>query len=181
MQDYRRIVVGTDGSDLAAPTVARAAWLAHHDEAELIIVCAITAMTRREGARSRTPAGPGDTQFGQVPGQGAGSRAIAEAVAIAEEQQARVSVALLLEGEPAAVLLETGRRYLADLIVVGAIRDRSVAGRLLGTVATEVVKRAHCEVLVVRPVGGAVEPSTVEDLGLPEVPAGKEEGLKRHG
>ena len=28
MYDYRTIVVGTDGSPLAGPTVARAAWLA---------------------------------------------------------------------------------------------------------------------------------------------------------
>lgn len=173
MQDYRTIVVGTDGSDLAVTTVARAAWLAHHDEAELIIVCAITRLSRREGARSRASAGLADTQFGQVPGQGAGSRAIAEAVAIAEEQRARVSAALLLEGEPAAVLLETGRRHLADLIVVGAIRDRSIAGRLLGTVATEVVKRAHCEVLVVRPVGeGSEPPDAAEGLVSPAISPG---------
>jgi nucleotide-binding universal stress UspA family protein len=34
---------------------------------------------------------------------------------------------------------------------VGALRDTSIADRLLGTVATEVVRRADCEVLVVRP------------------------------
>ena len=30
--------------------------------------------------------------------------------------------------------------------------DRSLAERLLGTVATEVVKRANCDVLIVRPM-----------------------------
>ena len=35
MYDYRTIVVGTDGSPLAVPTVARAAWLAAHDDADL--------------------------------------------------------------------------------------------------------------------------------------------------
>jgi hypothetical protein len=39
----------------------------------------------------------------------------------------------------------------ADLIVVGALRDTSIADRLLGSVATEVVRRAGCDVLVVRP------------------------------
>jgi nucleotide-binding universal stress UspA family protein len=37
------------------------------------------------------------------------------------------------------------------MIVVGAPRDASIVDRLLGTVATEVVRRADCEVLVVRP------------------------------
>ena len=40
MKDYRTIVVGTDGSSLGGPTVGRAAWLAKHDDADLVIVCA---------------------------------------------------------------------------------------------------------------------------------------------
>ena len=50
----------------------------------------------------------------------------------------------------------------ADLIVVGARHQRSIAERLLGTVATEVTKRAPCDVLIVRP---AVEEG---DLAVPE-------------
>ncbi|MEZ5089900.1 MAG: universal stress protein [Micropruina sp.] len=38
MKDYRTIVVGTDGSSLAEPTVGWAAWLAKHDDANLVIV-----------------------------------------------------------------------------------------------------------------------------------------------
>ena len=37
MKDYRTIVVGTDGSSLGEPTVGRAAWLAKHDDADLVI------------------------------------------------------------------------------------------------------------------------------------------------
>ena len=36
--------------------------------------------------------------------------------------------------------------------MIGAIRDRSIAGRLLGDVASIIVKRAHCDVLVIRPL-----------------------------
>ena len=39
MHDYKTIVVGTDGSPLAEPTVARAAWLAAHTDANLVFVC----------------------------------------------------------------------------------------------------------------------------------------------
>jgi hypothetical protein len=42
--DYKTIVVGTDGSLLAEPTVARAAWLAAHAEADLVNVCANSAL-----------------------------------------------------------------------------------------------------------------------------------------
>src|SRR3712207_1587901 len=137
MFDYRTIVVGTDGSPLAAPTVSRAAWLAAHNDADLVIVCAYSGLTRREEARN--VASLGDSRIGQVPGRAAASEAIADAVAVAQE------------------LLATAEERGADLIVVGALRDTSIADRLLGTVATEVVRRAECEVLVVRPRNEAAE------------------------
>lgn len=52
MNDYRTIVVGTDGSDLSGPTVARAAWLAAREDAELVIVCAWSSISRRAEAKN---------------------------------------------------------------------------------------------------------------------------------
>jgi nucleotide-binding universal stress UspA family protein len=150
LNEYRTIVVGTDGSALAEPTVARAAWLAAHDDADLVIVCAYSGLSRRDEARNPATLG-GDPRIGQVPGRGAASAAIAEAVAVAQERSATISAALLVDAEPAAALLSIAEERAADLIVVGALRDTSIADRLLGTVATEVVRRARCEVLVVRP------------------------------
>ncbi|SDQ17251.1 universal stress protein [Quadrisphaera sp. DSM 44207] len=150
LYDYRTIVVGTDGSTLAAPTVARAAWLATHDDADLVIVCAFGGVSSRQDARSVAALGA-DPRLGQLPGRAAASAAIAAAVAVAQEQSATISAALLVEAEPAAALLTTAEERGADLVVVGAVRDTSIADRLLGTVASDVVRRAPCEVLVVRP------------------------------
>lgn len=149
MYEYRTIVVGTDGSELADPTVARAAWLAAHDDADLVIVCAYSELTRRQEARA--VATLTEPRSGQVTGRSAASSAIAQAVAVAQEQSATITAALLVDGDPAEALLGTAEERHADLIVVGALRDTSIAERLLGTVATEVVRRAPCEVLVVRP------------------------------
>ena len=162
MYKYRTIVVGTDGSPLAGPTVARAAWLAAHDDANLVIVCAFTELSPRQDARNVRTLG-GDPLIGQVPGRAAASAAIAAAVAVAQEQSATISAALLVDGEPATALLATAEDRAADLIVVGALRDTSIADRLLGTVATEVVRRAPCEVLVVRPRSGAAERPLPQD------------------
>jgi nucleotide-binding universal stress UspA family protein len=157
MSAYRTIVVGTDGSPLAVPTVARAAWLAAGSDADLVIVCAYSELSRRQEAK--TVATLGDARIGQVPGRSAASSAIASAVGVAQEQRATISAALLVDGEAATALLATAHDRAADLIVVGALRDTGIADRLLGTVATEVVRRAECEVLVVRPPRVPADPS----------------------
>ncbi|CCH79996.1 UspA domain protein [Nostocoides japonicum T1-X7] len=161
MKDYRTVVVGTDGSALAEPTVARAAWLATHEDADLVIVCAYAEMSRRLDAKNVATLG-GDVRFGQVLGRGAASDALAQAVGLGKANGATIAAALLVEGEPAKALLSVAEERGADVIVVGARRDRSVADRLLGTVATEVTKQARCDVLIVRPV------AETGDLVVPE-------------
>lgn len=160
MKDYRTIVVGTDGSDLAAPTVARAAWLATRDHADLVIICAFAELSRRDEAKN--VATLGDTRSGQVLGRAAADLALARAGEVARAQGATVSAALLIDGEPAQALVKAAQDRSADLIVMGAVHDRSLAGRLLGTTAEEVTKKATCDVLIVRPV------DPVDELEVPE-------------
>jgi nucleotide-binding universal stress UspA family protein len=150
LTDYRVVVVGTDGSSLAGPTVARAAWLATREDADLVIVCAFAEMDRRADAKNVATMG-GDSRIGQVLGRSAASAAIAAAVAVAGQQSATIAAALLVDGDPAAALLSVAAERHAELIVVGARQERSVADRLLGTVASEITKLAPCDVLIVRP------------------------------
>jgi nucleotide-binding universal stress UspA family protein len=150
MKDYRTIVVGTDGSELAAQVVARAAWLAVRDDADLVVVCAFSELPRRAEAKNVASLG-GDSRIGQVLGREAARQALDAAMATAKSEDATVSAALLVDGEPSKALVSTAQERSADLIVLGAIHDRSLADRLLGTVATEVTKRATCDVLIVRP------------------------------
>lgn len=49
MTPYGCIVVGTDGSALSDPTVARASFLAAAEEADLVIVCAYSGMVDVRG------------------------------------------------------------------------------------------------------------------------------------
>jgi len=154
MKDYRTIVAGTDGSGLAPEVVARAAWLAVRDDAELVIVCAFSDLPRRTEARNMATLG-GDPRIGQVLGRELAGPALDSAVATARAEGAAVAAALLVDGEPASALIATATERSAGLIVLGAIRDRSLVDRLLGTVASEVIKRADCDVLVVRPAGGS--------------------------
>jgi nucleotide-binding universal stress UspA family protein len=54
-----------------------------------------------------------------------------------------------MHGEPAEQLVDKARELGADLIVVGR-RSRSPLRMLLGSVSAKVVRRAQCDVLVVR-------------------------------
>jgi nucleotide-binding universal stress UspA family protein len=54
-----------------------------------------------------------------------------------------------VSGEPAEQLVQKAHELGADLIVVGR-RSRSPLRRLLGSVSARVVRRAPCDVLVVR-------------------------------
>lgn len=155
LKDYTTVVVGTDGSELSGPTVTRAAWVAVKEEAELVIVCAYGSGSRRADAKlSLTDTAP--SRIGQVPGKEAASEAVRHARDIAIAAGAKVKAALVVESDAAEALLAVSKEHLGDLIVIGAIRDRSITGRLLGDVAREVVGRAHCDVLMIRPA--ATEP-----------------------
>ena len=150
IKDYRTIVVGTDGSSLAEPTVGRAAWLAKNDDANLVIVCAYSPLSRRDEAKNVSTLG-GDSRVGQVLGRAAAGLALSEAMRVASAEGATVTAALMLDGDPAEALVATAEEQGAELIVLGALHDRSLAGRLLGSTAEEVTKQARCDVLIIRP------------------------------
>ena len=56
-------------------------------------------------------------------------------------------------GEPAAEILENARAWGSDLIVMGTHGRTGLEHALMGSIAERVVRRAHCPVLTVRPVG----------------------------
>src|SRR5918912_79266 len=136
LYDYKTIVVGTDGSPLAEPTVARAAWLAAHNDSDLVIVCAYSALSRRQDARNVATVG-GDSRIGQVLGRAAANDALSTAVGVARLHGATLKASLLGDGEPAQAVLYVAEERHADLIVIGARQDISLAERPLGTVSTD--------------------------------------------
>lgn len=161
-KNYRTIVVGTDGSSLSGPTVSRAAGLAKHDDADLVIVCAYAQMSRRVEAKNVATLG-GDVRTGQVLGREAASLAMSRAMEVAAAEGATVTAALLVDGDPGNVLVRIAEEHGAGLVVLGAIQDRSLVDRLLGSTATEVTRQASCDVLLVRPAVDTGELEVPED------------------
>ncbi len=56
-------------------------------------------------------------------------------------------------GAPINALVQLAEEVLADLLVVGNVGLSSVAGRLLGSVPSEVSRRAKMDVLIVHTTG----------------------------
>ncbi|MFN8097877.1 MAG: universal stress protein [Dermatophilaceae bacterium] len=174
---YHTIVAGTDGSDLSAPTIKRAAWLAAREDADLVIVCAYTELSARAEAKNVATMG-GDARGGKVLGRDTASAALASAVMAASDEGATIAAALLVDGEPDAALLQIAEDRGAQLIVLGAIHDRTLVDRLLGTVAEEVTKRAQCDVLIVRPPSATGAAVTAEELVAAETEASGPEDVE---
>ena len=124
---FRRIVVGTDGSDTASAAVAQAVALGERIGAEVLVIHAFPGR-RRDRASGEEEAGSllrdVQRQHGDVPGL----RTLAR------------------EGEAADVLVSAAAEEGADLVVTG---NRGMTGkRILGTVPDRVSHRSPCSVLV---------------------------------
>jgi nucleotide-binding universal stress UspA family protein len=87
------------------------------------------------------------------------------------------------DGHPAAVIVEKAERYDADLIVVGSHGHSGVRELVLGGVATQVVRHAHCPVLIARPhppTGVVLCATDFSDPAQPAVNAAAFEARRRN-
>jgi nucleotide-binding universal stress UspA family protein len=149
---YGMVVVGTDGSDSALGAVERAAEIAEGSGPLVLVVCACSAMTRREQAVA--VAQLGDSRFDQVIGEEAAEAALATACKRAQDSGATRVEPRLVEGDAVHVLLQIAEERAADLIVVGNRGINTRLGRILGSVPSVVSQRSPCDVLIVHTVEG---------------------------
>lgn len=132
-----RIVVGFDGSEHARKALERAADIAGGATLAIVAAANVTRSMRGAGLAPVDPVAAEER-----------TRALAEA---REYLEGRGLNAVYIEGHgsPADVIVQEAEESKADLIVVGA-RGLSAAKRItLGSVSTNVVHHAPCDVLVV--------------------------------
>lgn len=146
MSAYRTIVVGTDGSATSFAAVERAAAVARDSDAELVIVSAYTPPSREETAGAEDSLK--DEAFlvrGWTPAE--------EALRTAEDKAAAVGATKVVthaeDGAPVDVLRHAVTSRDADLLVVGNRGLNTLSGRLLGSVPSDVARRAGVDVLIV--------------------------------
>jgi nucleotide-binding universal stress UspA family protein len=144
---FKRIVVGTDGSDTATEAVRQAIELAQMSGAKLGIVAAFEPVPpsrlREEGGEA-----PGDVQHGIGPREDVN---VTLDTAVGKAQQGGVEAeSYPREGDPADAILDVAEDIGADLIVVGNKGMTGAKRFLLGSVPNKVSHHAPCGVLIVR-------------------------------
>lgn len=136
----RRIVVGVDGSDTAARAAETAAQLAGALEAELLVVFAYGRFEVE-----RLQAGSEEYVFTS---EDQGQEVAERTAAVLRGRHQGLSLRVLpQEGKPADALVEVAERERVEVIVVGNKRVQGRA-RVLGSVATDVARKAPCDVYI---------------------------------
>ncbi|MEU6129208.1 universal stress protein [Saccharopolyspora sp. NPDC047091] len=147
MSSYRSVVVGTDGSTPSLRAVTKAAAVAADTSATLVIVCAYYPSSDREVEQAQDELGG---EAFQVIGSAPAEQTLLEAADLAAQTGATDVETIAVVGAPVTSLVEAAGKVSADLLVVGSRGLNTLKGRLLGSVPSEVSRRADCDVLVVR-------------------------------
>jgi len=137
---YRNVLVAYDGSDGARAALDRAVDVAQSGDTALTLV--------ESTAKASAPVLP------EIPPADADAAARARLSlkrAIETLDPELAAAPWVVGGPPARAILAVADEIDADLIVTGSRGRGQVASALLGSVATELVQNATCDVLVVHP------------------------------
>jgi nucleotide-binding universal stress UspA family protein len=152
MSAYQTVVVGTDGSDSSLRAVERAAAIAAEHGAKLIVATAHLPVPVEKG-RYAIPPGSDHGQDYRTVGEAPFYAILQNARERAHQAGAKDVEEKPIVGPPINALVQLAEEICADLLVVGNVGLSSVAGRLLGSVPSEVSRRAKTDVLIVYTTG----------------------------
>ncbi|MFO0662913.1 MAG: universal stress protein [Polyangiaceae bacterium] len=154
------IVAAVDDTETSAEVIKEAALIAHARSADLHIVHAY---------QSYMPKGVYDEEQVtkiQADNQAQREAHMAKLSAIAGQIcNAQRVWGHIVRGEPAATILGVASAVRSDLIVVGTHDYRGLTRFLLGSISEVVSRKAHCPVMLLRPV--SYPPSTVPTIEPP--------------
>jgi nucleotide-binding universal stress UspA family protein len=144
---FKRIVVGTDGSETATEAVNQALELAKLSGATLSLVSAYQPASGRR-VQAEQAGAPADVQYEIGPREDV--NLVLDAAAAEVKQQGIEVQTHPVEGDPADAILNVAEETRADLIVVGNKGMTGARRYLLGSVPNNVSHHAPCSVMIVR-------------------------------
>jgi nucleotide-binding universal stress UspA family protein len=148
---YSRILIATDGSELANRGLAHGLALAKALGAGVIVVTASEPWVPI-GADA-TGAAVGDYGFGseyEKAEEKAGQAILKDAAAAADKIGVVAATLFVSRQYPATAIIDTAEAQQADLIVMASHGRRGVERLLLGSQASEVLTRSRVPVLIVK-------------------------------
>ena len=151
MSAYQTVVVGTDGSESSLRAVDRAAAIAADHSAKLIVATAHLPVPEEKG-RYAIPPGSTHGQDYRTVGEAPFYAILRDARERAHKAGAKNVEEKDIVGAPINALVHLAEEVHADLLVVGNVGLSSVAGRLLGSVPSEVSRKAKTDVLIVHTI-----------------------------
>lgn len=144
---FKRIVVGTDGSETAEVAISHATQLAKITGASLDVVSAYEPVPQ-DRIREEAQQVPGDVAHGVGPREDV--NVFLESAAAAAKEAGVEARTHAREGEPADAILDLAEEAGADLIVVGNKGMTGARRFLLGSVPNKISHHAPCGVYIVR-------------------------------
>ena len=146
MGAYKKILVGTDGSDTSLRAVDKAGVLAADSGAELFIVTAYEPAGKDE-VKAASEALKSDAY--QVVGSAPAESVLRDAADRARSGGAANVETKAVQGPPVDVLDQAVADTGADLLIVGNVGLNTLTGRILGSVPQSVARRAGVDVLII--------------------------------
>ncbi|HEX3791623.1 MAG TPA: universal stress protein [Pseudonocardiaceae bacterium] len=149
MGAYQTVLVGTDGSDSSYRAVDRAAAIASDAAATLVILCAYRPASEREVSSASDVLGE---EAYHVVGSTPAEETLRTATERANKAGASEVRTVAAVGDPVKALTKAISEHKVDLLVVGNRGLNTLAGRVLGSVPSDVSRHAGCDVLIVHTV-----------------------------
>lgn len=146
MAAYRTVVVGTDGSDSSFAAVDRAAEVAADSGATLVVVCAYYPANKNDVEKAQDVL---REEAYQVVGSAPAEDTLQSARDRAAKAGAKDIETTAVVGDPVNSLRKVVGDRSADLLVVGNRGLNTLAGRILGSVPSEVARKSGVDVLIV--------------------------------
>jgi nucleotide-binding universal stress UspA family protein len=146
MAAYQTVVVGTDGSDSSFAAVDRAAGVAADSGATLVIACAYYPASKSDIDKAQDVL---RDQAYQVVGSAPAEDTLQDARDRAVKRGATKIETVPVVGDPVESLRKVVSDHSADLLVVGNRGLNTLAGRILGSVPSEVARKSGVDVLIV--------------------------------
>ncbi len=147
---YKKILIPTDGSELAGKAVKHGLKLAKQMGASVVIVTVTEIWSPLEMAASVERGKPNPIELYETAADQSANEILAAAKTLSEAEGVKTETLHIRDRAPAVGINETADMYDCDLIVMASHGRRGLGRMLLGSQTAEVLAFAKVPVLVLR-------------------------------